>query len=263
MACIITIEGNIGVGKSTFVNFLKEACKDNNLPNIIFLQEPIDEWNKIKVDNITILEKFYKEPKKYAFTFQMMAFISRLLIIQKVIEENKNAIIISERCLLTDKYVFAKMLYDSHEIDPYSYQIYNLWFDQFYNKLPKHKHIYLKSTPEIIKLRINNRNRKGEDNIDLNYLYKCDNYHNNYFDNNNDLLFCVNMDNIELVSNNLNDPENKAYKILINDVFNVILNSTNSFSLTLFIKRYYHVHLINFILIIILIMCYYYILFCY
>ena len=263
MACIITIEGNIGVGKSTFVNFLKETCKNNKLSNIVFLQEPIDEWSKIKVDDITILEKFYKEPKKYAFTFQMMAFISRLTIIQKVIEQNKNAIIISERCLLTDKYVFAKMLYDSNEIDSYSYQIYNLWFDYFYAKLPKHKHIYLKSTPEINKIKIDNRNRTGEDKIDLNYLYKCNKYHNNYFNDNESLLLSINMDNIELFSNNLNDSLNKEYKILVNDVINIILNDNNNFSLFCFIKNHYHEHLINFILVIILIMCYYYILFWY
>jgi len=225
MSCIITIEGNIGAGKSTFVEFLKEECKNIGLSNIIFLQEPVDEWTKIKVNNVTILEKFYQEPEKYAFSFQMMAYISRLAILQKAIKENPDAIIISERCLLTDKYVFAKMLHDSNKIDPYSYQIYNLWFNEFFDKLPKHKHIYLKSSPDLIKYRINKRNRTGENNIDIEYLTKCNDYHVNYFDNNNNLLMSVNMDNIELFTDDLNDPKNKNYKVLINDIITTILNN--------------------------------------
>ena len=226
MSCIITIEGNIGAGKSTFVNFLKDKCNNDKLSNIIFLQEPVDEWTKIKVNNVTILEKFYQEPEKYAFSFQMMAYISRLSIIKKAVEENPKSIIISERCLLTDKNIFAKMLYDSNKIDPYSYQIYNLWFNEFFDKLPKHKHIYLKSSPSLIKSRIIKRNRKGENNIDIEYLSKCNDYHINYFCNNVDLLLDINMDEIELFTDNLDDPDNKNYKKLIDSVIEIIVKTS-------------------------------------
>jgi deoxyadenosine/deoxycytidine kinase len=228
MSCIITIEGNIGVGKSTFIKFLKETCINNKLSNIIFIEEPVDEWSNIEVNGITILEKFYEEQKKYAFTFQIMAFISRLVNIQKVIKENKNAIIVCERCLLTDKYVFAKMLYDINNINPYSYQVYNLWFDEFFNKLPKHKHIYLKSTPEVTKLRTEKRNRISEKDIDINYLYMCNSYHNSYFDNNKNLLLSVNMDNIELFSDDLYHPLNEEYKNIIDKIISIILNNNKS-----------------------------------
>ena len=223
MSYIITIEGNIGIGKSTFLKFLKEECNSIKLQNIIFLQEPVDEWTKINDNGVTILEKFYKDPKKYAFSFQMMAYISRYAILQKAIEENPNSIIISERCLLTDKNIFAKMLYDSNNIDTCSFQIYNLWFDYFYDKLPKHKHIYLTSSPELIKLRIDKRNRAGENNIDFDYLIKCNEYHSNFFTNNENLLMLINMDNIELFSHDLNEPQNKKYKNLIHDIINKVI----------------------------------------
>ena len=45
----------------------------------IFLQEPIDDWESIKdKDGTTMLEKFYGNQDRYAFSFQMMAYISRL-----------------------------------------------------------------------------------------------------------------------------------------------------------------------------------------
>ena len=228
MSCIITIEGNIGVGKSTILNFLKKKFNKLNISDIIFLQEPVNEWEKVKVNNITILEKFYEEPEKYAFSFQLMAFISRLVILQKAIKKNPNAIIISERCLLTDKYVFAQMLYDTGKIDSYSFQIYNLWFNYFFDKLPQHKHIYLSSSSDLITNRINNRKRSGEDKIDIHYLAKCNNYHNTFFDKNSNLLANINIDNIELFSNNLNDPQNENYNNLINNITGIIINNSKS-----------------------------------
>ena len=56
MSSIISIEGNIGSGKSTLLYYLKEHYKKNT--HIIFLQEPIEEWEKIKDhENKTILSK--------------------------------------------------------------------------------------------------------------------------------------------------------------------------------------------------------------
>ena len=64
MSKIISVEGNIGSGKSTIVDILKKYFKNNS--NIIFLQEPVDEWSEIKDKNgQTILSKFYENQKKY------------------------------------------------------------------------------------------------------------------------------------------------------------------------------------------------------
>ena len=39
---IVSIEGNIGSGKSTLMKNLKEYYKNNN--QVLFLKEPVDEW---------------------------------------------------------------------------------------------------------------------------------------------------------------------------------------------------------------------------
>ena len=97
---IISIEGNIGSGKSTILEYLKIFYKDNT--NVLFLDEPVSEWNKV-VDNdgVTILEKYYENPVKYAFPFQMMAYISRLSVIKKALLTDCE-IIITERSVHTD-----------------------------------------------------------------------------------------------------------------------------------------------------------------
>lgn len=176
MSQIISIEGNIGSGKSTILKSIKDYFKDNS--SIIFLQEPVDEWDEIKdKDGITILSKFYENQEKYSFAFQMMAYISRLALIKQSIIDNPNSIIITERCLNTDRYVFAKMLYDSRKIEDVEYQIYLKWFDHFLNSFDVQKTIYLKTDFSICYSRVNKRNRDGESSISLDYLEKCHSYH--------------------------------------------------------------------------------------
>lgn len=184
---IVSIEGNIGSGKSTLMKNLKEYYKNNN--QVLFLKEPVDEWEKIKDSNgKTILEKFYEDQEKYSFSFQMMAYISRLNVLRdilKSLEPNKKYIIISERCLYTDKLVFAKMLFESGKMEDINYKIYLNWFDSFSEEFPIHKIIYVKTLPEICHKRINIRSRDGEENIPLTYLESCHKYHEDMLQNNN------------------------------------------------------------------------------
>ncbi len=184
MSQIITIEGNIGSGKSTLLEHLKEkynvASNNEGNKEIIFLREPVDEWENIKDEHgVSILQKFYADQKAYSFSFQMMAYISRLALLKEAVEKNPNAIIITERSLVTDKMIFAKMLYDSGNIQSVDYQIYSKWFECFANDYPINKVVYVNSSPEICYSRIHERSRLGESEIPLSYLTSCDTYHKN------------------------------------------------------------------------------------
>ena len=183
MAHIFSIEGNIGSGKSTLVRVLGKNLHHIANKTVIYVQEPVSEWDNIKDRNgKTILEKFYADQHKYAFSFQMMAYISRLALLKRVIKENPNAILITERSVFTDKEVFAKMLYDEGKIEEVNYQIYLKWFDEFIEDIPITGLIYINTTPEKSKERVNIRARPGE-NIPLEYLKQCHNYHTKWIDN--------------------------------------------------------------------------------
>jgi len=181
---IIPIEGNIGSGKTTLLHNLRK--KYEGYENIIFLKEPVDEWEKIIDSNgNTMLQKFYADQEKYSFSFQMMAYISRLKILRdavKNIEEKgiKNAIIFTERCLYTDKYVFAKMLYDQGKIEDVCYSIYNNWFDEFAKDYTINGAIYVNADPKKCYERIHKRARQGEEVIPLAYLEDCHKYHTEF-----------------------------------------------------------------------------------
>jgi deoxyadenosine/deoxycytidine kinase len=173
---IVSIEGNIGSGKSTLLANLQKYF--DNDKKIIFLKEPVDEWSTIfDENNVTMLEKFYSDQKKYSFSFQMMAYISRLAILKQTLATNNNSIIITERSLFTDRLVFAKMLYDSGNIEVVNYKIYLKWFDTFAIDYPVKFVIYVNASPGVCFERIIKRSRKGESNIPLNYLENCHKYH--------------------------------------------------------------------------------------
>jgi len=189
MVYIFNVEGNIGSGKSTLVRILEKELKSINSIPILYVQEPVDEWSTIKDKHgETILEKFYNDQYKYAFSFQMMAYISRLSLVKQIIRDNPSAIIICERSVFTDKEVFAKMLYDDGKIEEVNYQIYLKWFDEFIDDIPVSGIIYVNTSPENSKRRVDFRARLGED-IPLKYLEKCNDYHNNWLADSSEIIF--------------------------------------------------------------------------
>ena len=62
------LEGNVGTGKSTFLRMLEEIGLQ-----VIF--EPVNEWSNMKNSNgKNLLEEFYGDQTRYAYTFQSVAF---------------------------------------------------------------------------------------------------------------------------------------------------------------------------------------------
>jgi thymidine kinase len=185
----VSIEGNIGSGKSTLLENLRKYY--NNNTHVIFLKEPVDEWEKIKdSQGNTMLKKFYTDQEKYSFAFQMMAYISRLKILRDTIKDivsqniNQQYVIITERSLYTDKHVFAKMLHDQGKIEDVCYQIYLNWFEEFASDFPINYSVYVKTDPEKCYERIHKRSRDGEEVIPLAYLQDCHNYHEEFLNEN-------------------------------------------------------------------------------
>jgi len=177
---IISIEGNIGSGKSTLVERLK--TKYSTDPTICFLEEPVGIWESIQdKDGNSMIAKYYGNQKKYAFSFQMMAYISRLSLLKQALQKNYD-IIITERSVYTDKEVFAKMLYNDEKIEDVEYAIYLRWFDEFLQELPPISLIYVKTDPQVAFDRVKMRSRKGEE-IPLEYLENCHAYHENWLNN--------------------------------------------------------------------------------
>lgn len=192
MAKIITVDGNIGSGKSTFIEILKQHYKNNT--RVGFVNEPVELWSLIKDSSgKNIIEHFYEDQEKWAFCFQMTAYISRLEELKKKLL-NDYDFIFCERSIFTDKNVFAKLLYQDYKINDIEYKIYNMWFDSFSKDFTDPIKIYIKTTPEICYERILKRSRSGEQNICKEYLTRCHDAHDEWLENSN-IIFDGNIDN--------------------------------------------------------------------
>lgn len=215
---IVSIDGNIGSGKSTIIDYLSKYFTqylnthriNNKLKpvkeyKIAYLFEPVDEWQKVVDKNgESILSHFYKDQRRWAYAFQSMAYITRLIELQKAIDDEYD-IIFTERSIMTDKNVFAKMLHVNRIISDIEYAIYNKWFDHFSSIVKNIKTVYIKTKPEICMLRIQNRKRTGEDIIPLSYLKDCHYYHETWLNNITSKDIIVIDGNIETNSSNFID----------------------------------------------------------
>ena len=167
---IFSIEGNIGSGKSTLLQQLRETA-----PDLVFLSEPTAEWDTIRDDaGTTVLERYYSDQSRWAFTFQMMAFITRVRAFRAA---PKNAVVITERSVFTDREIFAKMLRDSGKMNAIEADVYLRWFDELVGDLTVDGIVYVRTSPEVCEQRIAKRARAGESQIEFEYLNTCDSYH--------------------------------------------------------------------------------------
>jgi deoxyadenosine/deoxycytidine kinase len=189
MPVIVSIEGNIGSGKSTFIKHIGNVCDKDD---IVIVPEPVREWESIKdSDGKSMLSYFYEDQERNAFSFQMMAYISRLAGIKRAIQNNPKAkLIITERCLETDRNVFAKMLHHDKKIRDIDYQIYEKWFDEFGMSCRPDYYVYIKASAEVCSVRIKMRSREGEDGIPVEYLQSCGKYHDDWIENKTNVYIC-------------------------------------------------------------------------
>jgi deoxyadenosine/deoxycytidine kinase len=190
MVMIISIEGNIGSGKSTFVSYLSktsahtETVTDTDITvyticgkSITFVPEPVSDWKTIcDEDGTPMLNLFYADQKRNAFSFQMMAYISRLVAIRRAVRSGVD-IVITERCLYTDREVFVKMLHEDKMIRRVDYEIYRRWFEEFATEVQPDHFFYIAADPVACLGRVRKRSRGGEDSIPLKYLERCHMFH--------------------------------------------------------------------------------------
>lgn len=172
---IISIEGNIGSGKTTLFEKLKTDLHD---PSVVFLREPVDIWNHItNKENENILTKYYNNQEKYAFAFQTLILQTRSQLFQDIMRNPNIKLIICERSIQADKDIFAKMLYNDGKMDDIMFSTYKYFYNQI--NIPLSGVMYINTDAFECKNRVTIRNRKGE-TIPLSYLKKCEAYYEDW-----------------------------------------------------------------------------------
>ncbi len=173
---LLSLEGNIGSGKSTVLRKLKEVY-----PDWIYVDEPVNEWLGLKnADGESLLEVFYKDKARWSYTFQNAAVLYRYKKLRAAIDslDGKPAVVVMERCLETDRQIFCKMLHNDGFIDDLEKKLYDDWFDHLNSMVPSvDGYIYINTGPELSFSRVAKRAREGESVIPLEYLQELHKHH--------------------------------------------------------------------------------------
>ncbi len=159
MNLCFSIEGNIGCGKSTFLDILRKK-----MPEAQWIDEPLSCWQNVGEKRVNLLERYYKEPKRWGFTFQMYAILTRVQKLNEAISRSPKGIKIAERSILADKHVFSQLMKDLGYMDETEYEVFKSLYSQFeeMSSVEQMKVIYLRCPPEVCHHRTKLRQRSEE-----------------------------------------------------------------------------------------------------
>jgi len=182
MKMIVSLDGIPGAGKSRLLQELKKSSL-----NVICLQEPVEEWSKLKDSkDRTLFSLYYNDQKRYALGFQLQVLHTRFEQLEKALREHPNDLIITERDLMTDYQIFTQMLYDKNMFEEIEFGLYKQLYLSYQRRLEEQngdtmKRIYLTTSASVSHRRMMSRGRKEEKNVPLEYLVEVDKYHKRLF----------------------------------------------------------------------------------
>jgi deoxyadenosine/deoxycytidine kinase len=164
---VITIDGNIGAGKSSILDKLQKNH------NQVVSFEPIADWEPY-------LEDIYKNNVGY-FHFQLKVFLDRAFI-----QTKSNSIIYMERSPKFTRETFVSVYKD--KFSPREYDILEHLYDNVDHKYNKSIiepviYIYIAASPTVCFNRIKERDRESETTIDFNLIQQLHNKHEECYDN--------------------------------------------------------------------------------
>ena len=175
---MILFEGNIAAGKSTVGRRLAESDLFG------FIEEPVGAWQKDFEENL--LDLFYRDTTRWAFTFQLAAFTTRAKTWNEVLAMIDHRNVVLERSIYCDRYVFAKNCYQSGLMKKTEWQLYCKlwdWLESNWCAEPD-KIVYLRTPAEVCLERIEARGRDEETTIPIEYLRDLETLHDEWLTDN-------------------------------------------------------------------------------
>ncbi|MEM8815724.1 MAG: deoxynucleoside kinase [Pseudomonadota bacterium] len=163
----IAIAGNMGVGKSTLVEFLARTY------GVVPFYEPNDENPYLK--------DFYRDMKGWAFQSQLYFLASKFRLHQEL--DRQPGVVALDRTIFEDAEVFATALYQMRKISKRDWQTYQGFYTAILDAIrPPDLMIYLKCSMRTLKTRIRLRGRKMEQDVPNTYLKRLERLYDGWID---------------------------------------------------------------------------------
>lgn len=155
----IAIAGNIGVGKSTLVEFLSRTYG-------------ISPYYEPSEDN-PYLPDFYADMNRWAFHSQLYFLSNKFRIHQEL--DRMPGLVVLDRTIFEDAEIFASALHDMKKIDERDWATYRAFYESILEAIrPPDLMIYLRCSMRTLRQRIRLRGRKMEEDVPLSYLRRLD-----------------------------------------------------------------------------------------
>lgn len=182
----LSVEGNIAVGKSTFLGLLSKFSPEWSL-----VTEPLQKWQHAEDSHDgmgNLLQLLYDDPTRWSYTFQTVSCMTRFKTQIEPLSEQflnrKEAVQVFERSIYSDRYVFAKSLFELGHLNPVEWAMYQEWHTfltlEFKKRVALNGIVYLQASPEKCFERLQLRARKEEKTLQLDYLQKLHEQHESW-----------------------------------------------------------------------------------
>jgi deoxyadenosine/deoxycytidine kinase len=180
----IAIEGNIGAGKTTLSHLLSQHY-NAKLVLEEFAENPF-------------LTKFYENPKQYAFPLELFFLAERFKQQQDLVKSKD----LFQEVMVSD-YIFTKcLLFAKVNLPEEEFRLYQKMFDVFYQQLTQPDIIiYLHAPVNRLQNNIKKRNRKFEQAIPDEYLFKIQETYTSYIKQHNVRTIFVDASNADFLYN--------------------------------------------------------------
>ena len=185
---IVSIEGNIGAGKSTVLSALQDL-------GFIVVPEPTHRWP---------LDDFYRDPQNFALTFQTAVlatshpslFATHLggaIDYAHGTELSEAAglpcgLVFTERCPISQRQVFWRQLVDTGVVTSRETEIFSRVARALYWE--PDLVIYLRTSAELCAHRVASRGQSGDQGVDLPLIQRLESYYDRVFDRTDPLTPC-------------------------------------------------------------------------
>ncbi|GGH83172.1 deoxyadenosine/deoxycytidine kinase [Filimonas zeae] len=182
----ITIEGNIGAGKTTLAHLLSKKLNAR-----LILEEFADN---------PFLPRFYENPKQYAFPLELFFMAERFKQLKEMLHTND----LFQTVTVSD-YLFTKcLLFAKVNLPEEEFRLYQKLFDIIHQQLifPDIL-IYLHSPVNKLQANIKKRNRGYEQHIPDEYLINIQETYTSYIKQKNIKTIIVDASNADFLSNDL------------------------------------------------------------
>lgn len=169
---LVLLEGNIAAGKTTLGQQLAAH------PSYQFVPEPVARWQTGFAANL--LERFYHDTPRWAFTMQIGAFVTRAQTFDGLGQAG-DRIAVFERSIFCDRHVFARNLHAQGLMDDTEWALYEHFWDYMARAVPLPDAIlYLRTPADVCHARLQARGRAEEKGITPDYLRQLEQHHDDW-----------------------------------------------------------------------------------